>query len=106
MGGGRKYYSDRITMGLFSGWFGRPMVNPSGKLFRTKKEIRQALYRLKSLQSAQREHIFALVQKELDDGGVTRYEWQAHLEPLFYKLQQQGELSQVDYEQLKKVLSS
>lgn len=93
-------------MGLFTGWFGRPMANPSGKIFRTKKEIHQALYKIKSLQSGQREQIFDLVQKELDAGGVTRYEWQAHLEPLFYKLHQQGELTQVDYEQLKRVLDS
>ncbi len=104
MGGRRKCYSNWIIMGLFSSWFGRPMANPTGKIFRTKKEVRHALFHIKSLQSGQREQIFDLVQKELDHGGVTRYEWQAHLEPLFYKLYQQGELSQVDYEQLKKVL--
>ncbi len=54
------------------------MANPSGKLFRTSKEIRQALYRIKSLQSDQRQRIITLVQTELDRGGVTRYEWQAH----------------------------
>lgn len=105
MGGGGKCNSNWVTMGFFSGWFSRPMANPSGKLFRTRKEIRQALYHITSLQSEQRTRITALVGTELDRGGVTRYEWQAHLEPIFYRLYQQGELSRFDYEQLKKVLS-
>jgi len=43
----------------------------SPKIFKTRKEIEEALYRIKTLDAHQRETVLTAFGKELDDGGVS-----------------------------------
>ncbi len=91
-------------MALFDFLFGSTSRSPQKKMFRTREEIRRALYGISSLTNKERKKIMELVVKELDHGGVTSYEWKEKLQPLFYDLRQQGVISSTDYTQLKSLL--
>ncbi|MFA5358803.1 MAG: hypothetical protein WC310_03215 [Patescibacteria group bacterium] len=83
-------------MAIFGSLFGS-----SRKIFHTKDEIKKSLFRLNTLTQDQREIIFNIVAGELDDNGVTEFEWKKRLSPIFYQLVKEGKISQIDYEKLK-----
>ena len=78
-------------------------TSPSKKVFKTTKEIKKALYRIRSLKKVEREEILKEIQKQLDDGGVTVYEGQEKLNKVFYQMYKNDKISRTDYENLKKL---
>jgi len=84
-------------MGLFFS------TKPSKKVFKTHKDIKKALYKIKSLTSSERKIIYKEIAQELDNGGVSAYEGKKKLNHIFYTMYQEGRISKTDYENLKKL---
>jgi len=80
-------------------------MTDSDIIFHTTLEIKNALYKISTLKQEERERILHEVQKQLDDNGVTVYEWKHKLEPIFYHWYQEGKISYTDYESLKGIVS-
>lgn len=76
------------------GWFSSP------KIFKTSKKIRQALFKISSLDSRQREAVYQALAKELDDGGVSAEE----INEAVRRLRQKGEISEIDKKNLLALL--
>lgn len=101
MGGCREYGKKRLMSILDLLWGKTSPHGNSHKVFTTKKQIHQELFKLKTLNQNQRQEIFDLIEPELDEGGVTSREGLSHLNHKFYELYQRGEISKIDYEYLK-----
>lgn len=78
------------------GWF------RSSTVFKTSKQLRQALFRINTLDYQQREHIYELLLRQLDDGGITSQE----LKETIRRLREQREISDIDRDNLLKLLDS
>lgn len=77
-------------MGLFS----------SRKVFKTKQQIRDALFQIKSLDYRQQPSVFEALIKELDDGGVSTEE----LKKVIRELRNNGEISEIDQQNLSQLI--
>lgn len=64
----------------------------SKKVFKTKQQIKDALYQIQSLDYRQRPNVYAALVKELDDGGVSQEE----IKRVVRELRQEGEISEID----------
>lgn len=69
-------------MGLFS----------SNKVFKTRQQIKDALYQVKSLDYRERPNVYSALIKELDDGGVSKEE----IRRVVRELREKGEISEID----------
>lgn len=88
-------------MSIFNSFFGGS--TSSKKIFKTRKEVRKALFKISSLTSKERKSIYREIIKELDDGGVSAYEGREKLNRIFYRMVKAGEISSTDYRNLKKL---
>jgi CRP-like cAMP-binding protein len=70
------------------------------KIFTTHQQIKDALYRIDTLDQRQREAVFEALAKELDDGGVTREE----LIRVVGELRNKGLISEIDKENIIKLI--
>jgi len=77
----------------------------SKKLFRTTQEIKDALFKIKSLTQEERKLILEEMIPDLDDGGVSEYELRERLSRVFYPLMKEGKISSTDYQNIKKLLN-
>lgn len=72
----------------------------SKKIFSSQKQIKQALFQVRSLDYKEREAVFEALKAELDGGGVTSYEFKEALR----KLRQDKEISDIDRKNLLELL--
>ncbi|MAF14331.1 MAG: hypothetical protein CMI53_05600 [Parcubacteria group bacterium] len=72
----------------------------SNKIFKTKQQIKDALYQVKSLDYRQRPTVYNTLVKELDDGGVSKEE----IKRVVSELRQREEISEVDKKNLLKLI--
>ena len=77
------------------GWFS------SKKIFNTSGQIKDALFRLQSLDSHQRQSVFSALSKELDDNGVSAEE----IKRVAAELRAKNEISEIDKNELLKLIS-
>ena len=77
------------------GWFSSP------KIFKTTQEIKDALYKIQSLDYKERPVVLAALIKELDDGGVSKEE----LIKVIRELRSKGEISEIDKNNLLGLIS-
>lgn len=64
----------------------------SKKIFKTKQQIKDALFQLQSLDYRQKPTVFEELVKELDDGGVSAEE----IKKVVRELKESGEISEID----------
>jgi len=76
-------------MGLFS----------SKKVFKNRQQIKDALFRVKSLDYREKPSVYNALIKELDDGGVSKEE----IRRVVLELRRDGEISEVDKDNLLKL---
>jgi coenzyme F420-reducing hydrogenase gamma subunit len=69
-------------MGLFT----------SNKIFKTRQQIKDALYKVKTLDYRQQPNVYEALVKELDDGGVSAEE----IRKVVRELREKGEISEID----------
>lgn len=77
-------------MGLFS----------SKKVFTTQQQIKDTLYKIRSLDYQEKAKIFDALKKELDDGGVSAEE----LKEVVRKLRLSKEISEIDKKNLLELI--
>lgn len=77
-------------MGLFS----------SKKVFTTEQQIKDTLYKIRTLDYKERARVFDVLKKELDDGGVSEYE----LREVVRKLRLNKEISEIDKKNLLELI--
>lgn len=68
----------------------------SKKVFKTRQQIKDALYQVKSLDYRERPNVYMALVKELDDGGVTPEE----IRRVVGELRKNGEISEIDKKNL------
>ncbi|MBI3291092.1 hypothetical protein HYZ76_02305 [Candidatus Falkowbacteria bacterium] len=68
----------------------------SKKVFRTSQQIKEALFKIESLDYQQRARVFEALVNELDDGGVTKEEVRLAI----LELRRNREISEVDQKNL------
>ncbi len=73
-----------------------PLFGSSKKIFKSKQEIKDALYRVKTLDYRERPNVYEALVKELGDGGVTSHE----LRRVIGELKAKGEISEIDKKNL------
>lgn len=76
-------------MGLFS----------SKKVFKNSQQIKDALFRIKSLDYRENPSVYSALVKELDDGGVSKEE----IKRVVIELRAKGEISELDRDNLLKL---
>jgi len=64
----------------------------SKKVFKTKQQIKDALFQIKTLDYREKPVVYEALIKELDDGGVSEEE----LKKVVKELRKNGEISDVD----------
>ncbi len=78
-------------MGLFS----------SKKIFTSSQQIKDALFRIKSLDYRQKPSVYEALIRELDDGGVTKEE----IIRVVRELREKGEISEIDRKNLLELIN-
>lgn len=68
----------------------------SKKIFKTRQQIKDALFQLKSLDYRQRPVVYEALIKELDDSGVSTEE----IKRVVRELRKKGEISAIDEQSL------
>jgi hypothetical protein len=74
----------------------------SKKIFTTPQQIKDALFKIKSIDYRQQPNVYSALIKELDDGGVSVEE----LKKVIRELRQNGEISEIDKTNLLKLIES
>ena len=72
----------------------------SRKIFSTQRQIRQTLYKIKSLDYKERAKVFEVFKQDLDNGGVTTEE----LKESVRKLRLKKSISEIDKSNLLELL--
>jgi len=96
-------------MSIFSGWFGPSRSKGANKVsFKQKsklssKEIEDLLWSISSLDKKQRDLVKSELLKQLDGGGITKYEYENVILDLNRRRVELG-LSSIDIKNLKKVI--
>ena len=78
-------------MGLFSS---------SKKVFKTRQEVKDALFQIRSLDYREKPRVLEVLIKELDDGGVSPEE----IRRVVSEMRQRGEISEVDKKNLLQLI--
>jgi len=68
------------------------LFGSSKKVFKTRQQIKDALYKVKTLDYRQKPNVYEALVKELDDGGVSPEE----IRRVVSELRLSGEISEVD----------
>ncbi len=66
------------------------------KVFKTRQQIKDALYQIKSLDYREQPNVYSALIKELADGGVSAEE----IKKVVGELRENGEISEIDQENL------
>lgn len=70
----------------------------------TSHELRTILYRIPSLESGQRDMVFAVIEPYSEDGTLKSGEWEYKVKKKLKNLMQTGKISDTDYEAIKAAL--
>ena len=70
------------------------------KVFKTKQQIKDALYQVKSLDYREKPNVYSALVKELDDGGVSKEE----IKRVVRELRLNGDISEIDKNNLLKLV--
>jgi len=70
------------------------------KVFKTRQQIKDALYQIKSLDYREQPNVYGALIKELADGGVSREE----IKKVVRDLREKGEISEIDKENLSALI--
>jgi hypothetical protein len=92
-------------MGLLDFIFGSSKTKKGSKLFVTSREIEKVLFHLETLDQKQRNLVKNILIKYMGSGGVSVEEFKRKVLPELYQLMQRGEISSVDYQKLKSLIS-
>ena len=93
-------------MAFFDYIFGRPKRRKVGfedKSKLSRQDILDLVWGIESLDSQQKKLVQQELEKQLDDGGVTKWEYQELIRQLSLKRRQLG-LSEIDIKNLREIL--
>ena len=76
------------------------LFGSSKKVFKTRQEVKDALFQIKSLDYREKPRVLEVLIKELDDGGVSPEE----IRRVVSEMRQRGEISEVDKKNLLQLI--
>ncbi|MBI5221754.1 MAG: hypothetical protein HY979_03045 [Candidatus Magasanikbacteria bacterium] len=72
----------------------------SKKIFNTRQQIKDALFKLKTIDYREKPNVYEALIKELDDGGVTSEE----MKRVIRELREHNEISEIDKKYLLEII--